>query len=255
MKNKLFLLSELLRRDLAARYAGSFAGPLWAVLNPAVVCGLYAFVFVAVWKLPPPEGFRGSFVEFLLAGVLPWMGVQEAITRATTVVADQAHLVKKLRFPIEMLVASAVGAALVIEAAGIALFTLYLVLSGRGAVRPGVLLVAFAFQLLLLAGPALILAALNVFFRDLSQILPPFLMIGFYLTPILYPEEKVPHVAARFLVLNPLRDLVALFRAALFGAPAPPIGRVVAWSLVLVVVGFIGMRLFRRCRPSFADLL
>ena len=255
LKNKLFLLSELLRRDLAARYAGSFAGPLWAVLNPAVVCGLYAFVFVAVFKLPPPDGFRGSFVEFLLAGVLPWMGTQEAIMRATTVVSDQAHLVKKLRFPIELLVASSVGAALLIEAAGLALFTLYLVVSGRGAVRPGVLLAAFAFQILLLAGPALVLAALNVFFRDLSQILPPFFMIGFYLTPILYPEEKVPHFAARFLVLNPLRDLMALFRAALFNAPPPPIGRVAAWSAVLVVVGFMGVRLFRRCRPSFADLL
>jgi lipopolysaccharide transport system permease protein len=255
LKNKLFLLSELLRRDLAARYAGSFAGPLWAILNPAVVCALYAFVFVAVWKLPPPEGFRGSFVEFLLAGILPWMGVQEAITRATTVVSDQAHLVKKLRFPIEMLVASSVGAALLIEAAGLAIFTLYLLLSGRGAVRPGLLLAAFAFQILLLAGPALILAALNVFFRDLSQILPPFLMIGFYLTPILYSEEKVPRFAARFLVLNPLRDLVALFRAALFDAPLPPIGRLAAWSAVLVVVGFAGAQVFRRCRPSFADLL
>jgi ABC-type polysaccharide/polyol phosphate export permease len=255
LKNKLFLLSELLRRDLSARYAGSFAGPLWAVLNPAVICGLYAFVFVAVLKLPPPDGFRGTYVEFLLAGVLPWMGVQEAITRATTVVSDQAHLVKKLRFPIELLVASSVGAALLIEAAGLALFTLYLVVSGRGAVRPGVLLAAFVFQILLLAGPALVLAALNVFFRDLSQILPPFLMIGFYLTPILYPEDKVPHSAASVLVLNPLRDLVALFRAALFDAPAPPLGRVAAWSAVLVVVGFMGARLFRRCRPSFADLL
>ena len=194
-------------------------------------------------------------MEFLLAGVLPWMGMQEAIMRATTVVSDQAHLVKKMRFPIELLVASSVGAALLIEAAGLALFTMYLLLSGRGAVRPGVLLAAFAFQILLLLGPALILAALNVFFRDLSQILPPFLMIGFYLTPILYPEEKVPLFAARFLVLNPLRDLVALFRTALFDAPLPPIGRLAAWSAVLVVVGFLGERLFRRCRPSFADLL
>ena len=54
---------------------------------------------------------------------------------------------------------------------------------------------------------------------------------------------------------DPLRDLVALFRAALFDAPSPPIGRVAAWSAVLVVVGFTGVRLFRRCRPSFADLL
>ncbi len=79
MKNKLFLLSELLRRDLAARYAGSFAGPLWAVLNPAVFCALNAFVFAYVIKIPPPAGFQGGYVEFLLAGLLPWLGVQEAV--------------------------------------------------------------------------------------------------------------------------------------------------------------------------------
>lgn len=255
MKNKLFLLSELLRRDLAARYAGSFAGPLWAVLNPAVICAVYAFVFAGIMKQPAPAGFRGGYVEFLLAGLLPWLGVQEAVMRATTSVSDQAHLVKKLRFPIELLVASSVGAALVIQMVGLALLTTFLFVSGRGTVRPEIFLVALAFELLLLAGPALILASLNVFFRDIAQLLPPVLMIAFWLSPILYSEEQVPRGAARFLVLNPLRDLVALFRAALFDAPLPPVGRVAAWSLILVVVGFVGARLFRRCRPSFADLL
>lgn len=254
LKNKLFLLSELLRRDIAARYAGSFAGPLWAILNPAVVCGVYAFVFAAVLKLPPPEGFRG-YVEFLLAGLLPWLGFQEAIVRATTSVSDQAHLVKKLRFPIELLVASSVGAALVIEAVGLTILTAFVFVSGHGTVRPGLLLLAVAFELLILVGPALILASLNVFFRDLAQFLPPVLMIAFWLTPILYAESSMPSGAAGLLALNPLRDLVALFRAALFDAPAPPIGRLAAWSAALVVVGFIGARLFRRCRPSFADLL
>lgn len=254
MKNKLFLLSELLRRDLSARYAGSFAGPVWAILNPAVVCGIYAFVFAAVLKIPAPAGFHG-YVEFLLAGLLPWLGVQEAISRATTSVSDQAHLVKKLRFPIEILVASSVGAALVIEAVGLAILTLFVLASGHGTVHPGLLLLAVAFELLLLVGPALILASLNVFFRDLAQFLPPILMIAFWLTPILYAESNVPAAAAGLLVFNPLRDLVALFRAALFEAPPPPFGRVAAWSVVLIVVGFLGTRLFRRCRPSFADLL
>jgi lipopolysaccharide transport system permease protein len=255
LKNKLFLLSELLRRDLAARYAGSFGGPLWAVLNPAVVCAVYAFVFGAILKLPPPTGFRGGYVEFLLAGLLPWLGVQEAIMRATTSVSDQAHLVKKLRFPIELLVASSLGAALVIQAVGLTILIVFLAVSGRGAVHPGLLLLAFAFELLLLAGPVLALASLNVFFRDTAQLLPPVLMIAFWLTPIFYPESLVPGFAARLLVFNPVRDLVALFRSALFEAPVPPFGRVAAWSAVLLVVGFLGVRLFRRCRPSFADLL
>jgi ABC-type polysaccharide/polyol phosphate export permease len=255
LKNKLFLLSELLRRDLAARYGGSFAGPLWAVLNPAVFCALNAVVFGFFFKMKPPAGFQGGYVEFLLAGLLPWLGVQEAIMRATTSVSDQAHLVKKLRFPIHLLTVSAVGAALLVQAIVMSLLTVFLLVTGRGSVNVGLLVTAFAFECLLLAGPALFLASLNVFFRDLAQLLPPLLMIAFYLSPIFYPESMVPGFAAPFLAFNPLRDLLALFRTALFDAPAPPIGRVAAWSLVLVVVGLTGARLFRRCRPSFADLL
>ena len=255
MKNKIFLLSELLRRDLAARYAGSFAGPFWAVLNPAIMCALYAFVFGAVLKVPTPEGFRGTFVEFLLAGMLPWLGINEAILRATTSVSDQGHLVKKLRFPVALLTVSSVGAALVIQAIGIGILTAFLLASGRGAVNLPLLLAAFAFELLMLAGPAVILASLNPFFRDLAQILPPFLMIAFYVTPIFYPESFVPAWAAPVLAVNPLRDVVGLFRAALFGMAAPPWRRLGVETAAFIVLGFAGRQLYRRLRPAFADLL
>jgi lipopolysaccharide transport system permease protein len=255
LKNKIFLLSELLRRDLAARYAGSFAGPFWAVLNPAIICALNAFVFAYVLKVRTPEGFRGTYVEFLLAGMLPWLGVQEAIVRGTTSVSDQAHLVKKLRFPVALLTLSSVGAALVIQTIGIAFLTAFLVVSGRGNVQPLLLLAAFAFELLLLAGPALILASLNPFFRDLAQILPPVLMIAFYVTPIIYDESLVPAWASPVLTVNPLRDVVGLFRAALFGMPVPPWRRLGAESAAFIVLGFAGRQLYRRLRPAFADLL
>ena len=127
MKNKIFLLSELLRRYLAARYAGSFAGPFWAILNPAIICALNAFVFAYILKIPTPRGFAGTYGEFLLAGMLPWLGVQEAIVRGTTSITDQAHLVKKLKFPVALLTLSSVGAALVIQTIGIVLLSLFLV--------------------------------------------------------------------------------------------------------------------------------
>lgn len=255
MKNKVFLFSQLLRRDLAARYAGSFAGPFWAVLNPAIVCALNAYVFAYVIRLGPPAGFAGTYVEFLLAGILPWLGFQEALVRASGSVSDQAHLVKKLRFPVSLLPGSAVAAALVIEAIGVGLLVLYLVATGRGAVNPALLLAAFAFEALVLAGPSLALASLNPFVRDLSQILPPILMIAFYATPILYPESMVPAAARPLLELNPLRDVVALFRAALFGAPVPPLRRLGAEVAAFVVLAFASRQLYRRLRPAFADLL
>jgi ABC-type polysaccharide/polyol phosphate export permease len=187
--------------------------------------------------------------------MLPWLGVQEAIARGTTSITDQAHLVKKLRFPVALLTLSSVAAALVIEAIGILLLTVFLLVSGRGHVQPLVLLAAFAFELLILAGPALILASLNPFFRDLAQILPPVLMIAFYITPILYAEELVPAFAAPVLAVNPLRDVVALFRAALFGMALPPMRRLGAESAAFIVLGFAGRQLYRRLRPAFADLL
>jgi len=255
LKNKVFLLSQLLRRDLAARYAGSFAGPFWAILNPAIMCALNAFVFAYVIKLKPPDGFGGTFVEFLLAGMLPWLGIQEAIVRGTGSVTDQAHLVKKLRFPVALLTLSSVGAALVIQTVSIALLTSFLLVSGRGAVQPLLLVAAFGFELLLLVGPTLILASLNPFFRDLAQILPPILMIAFYVTPILYPESLVPAWATPLLTFNPVRDVIALFRAALFGMPVPPWRRLGIEIAAFIVLGFAGRQFYRRLRPAFADVL
>jgi len=255
VKRALFLFSELLRRDLSTRYAGSFGGPLWALLNPLILCLLYSFVFAVIIRLQPPAGFPASYAEFLLAGLLPWIGFQEALARSTTSISDQGHLVKKLQFPVELLVASSAAAALVLQLAGLAVLGAFLLVSGRGALQPMALLAALAFEILLLAGPCLLVASLNVFFRDLSQMVPPVLMIVMYLTPILYPESLVPPSVAPLLGLNPIRDLVALFRAALFGGALPPAARLLGWSAAFAGLAFVSHRLFRRSRPVFSDLL
>ncbi len=255
MKKGLFLFSELLRRDLSSRYAGSAGGPLWALLHPLILCVLYSFVFAVVIRLQPPPGFPGSYAEFLLAGLLPWIGFQEALARSTTSVSDQGHLVKKLRFPVELLVASSAGAALVLQIASLAVLGVFVLVSGRGTLQPLALVAAFAFELVLLAGPCLLLASLNVLFRDLAQMVPPVLMIVMYVTPILYPESLVPAPLAPLLAANPVRDLVALYRTGLFGGAWPPPARLLAWSAGFALLALFCHRVFRRSRPVFADLL
>ena len=250
-----FLLTELIRRDLTLRYAGSVGGMAWALVNPLVLCGIYTFVFSTILKIGAPAGFHGNYTEFLLAGLLPWIGFQEAVTRGSAAVTDQAHLVKKLAFPPELLVLANLGSALVLQFAAVSFLAVYAALRPGGSLRPDLVLAGFLLELLVLVGPVLALAALQVLFRDLSQTLGPMLMIVFYLSPILYPESSVPRGATPFLVLNPVRDVAALFRAGLFGAPAPAAPRL---ALLAVVFGFVawgGLTFFRRCRRSFSDLL
>jgi lipopolysaccharide transport system permease protein len=256
LKGKLFLLSQLLRRDLSSRYAGSFGGPFWALLNPLILCLLYAFVFEAILRMKPPPGFEGGYAEFLLAGLLPWLGCQEALLRSTTSITDQAQLVKKMQFPVELLVGSSILAALVLEVVGLAILACWVAATGRGgALQPGTFVVALAFEALLLAGPSLVLASLNVFFRDLPQLLAPVLTIVLWLTPILYPEAQGPASLRAWFGINPFRDLVALFRQALFGGPGPDPVRVALWSGVSAAALAGGLWLFRRSRRVFSDLL
>jgi lipopolysaccharide transport system permease protein len=94
-----------------------------------------------------------------------------------------------------------------------------------------------------------------VFFRDLAQLLPPALTVVMYLSPILYPEGNVPERLRFLLLFNPVRDLAGLFRAGLFGGAIPDPVRLAAWAALFLVIAYGGAKFFRRCRPSFADLL
>ena len=255
MRRNLFLLSELVRRDLSVRYAGSFGGAAWALLNPLILCGLYSLVFSLIVRIPSPTDFRGTYTEFLLAGLLPWLGLQDALIRSASAVTDQSHLVKKMSFPVGILVVASLLSALVLQAAGLFVFAVLSGGLGAGEIHLLPLAVGFAFQALVLTGPAFALAATSVLFRDLAQLIGPLLTVVFYLTPILYPEALVPPGLAWALDANPVRDLVGFFRAGLLGTEVPPAGRTLVWAAVFAAVAFLGHRFFERSRKVFADVL
>jgi ABC-type polysaccharide/polyol phosphate export permease len=255
LRRNLFLLSELVRRDLSVRYAGSFGGAAWALLNPLILCGLYSLVFSLIVRIPPPASFKGTYTEFLLAGLLPWLGLQDALVRSASAVTDQAHLVKKMSFPVGILVVASLLSALVLQAAGLFVFAVLSGGLGAGEIHLLPLAAGFAFQALVLIGPAFALAAASVLFRDLTQLIGPLLTVVFYLTPILYPEALVPPGLAWALDANPVRDVAGLFRAGLLGTDAPPAGRTLAWAAVFAVLAFLGHRFFERSRKVFADVL
>lgn len=240
---------------MAARYAGSFGGVLWTVVNPLLTCVLYGFVFSLVLRIPPPEGFAGSYLEFLLAGLIPWIGIQEALVRSASSVTEQANLVRKQVFPVHYLpVASLVG-AIVLQAAAVAVVAAGVALAGAGSVRPVPLVAAFALEILVILGPVFALAAISVLFRDLPQFLGTAMTALFYLTPVLYHESLVPKRFVPLLALNPFRDVIALFRAGLIGTPAPPLPRLVLLAAVSALVAWAGTRFFAACRRTFADVL
>ena len=130
LASKLFLLKEMVARDVRARYAGSGLGVLWAFAMPILWMLLYTGVFGLVLKVPVDPGYA-SFPEFLMAGLLPWMAISEGISRASSCLIDNAPMVKKTVFPLETLVLSVVLAAMVNEIIALAVYGVYVALLGH----------------------------------------------------------------------------------------------------------------------------
>jgi ABC-type polysaccharide/polyol phosphate export permease len=217
-----FLLRELLARDLKVRYAGSLFGFFWAFVTSLWQLALYTIVFSFILRVPLEGEGTKNFSAFLFAGLLPWMAFSEGLSKGTLAVVDSAHLVKKLRFPSEILVLAVTSSALV--HAGIAFFIFLLLRLGVGGVAWTALplfLVGLVFQVALTNGISLLLAATYVFMRDIAHGLGLVLAALFYLTPIIYPVALVPDRFRWAVDGNPLSTLVSLYRAFLLGSPPP----------------------------------
>jgi len=255
LKHTFFLLGEFTRRDFRGRYAGSVLGFLWSFVQPLWNLALFTFLFSTVMKISPGIGERTSnFAIFLFCGLLPWMAMQEGITRATTAVIDSAGLVKKMSFPSELLVFSVVAAALLHEAIAAGIFLLILGLSGElGIAGLPILLLAVPLQIALTVGLGLAAGAFHVFFRDTVQIIAMLMMGWFYLTPIVYPMSLVPPQLQPLLELNPMTVLVTLYREAFLGGQLPSLSFMMPLILSAALALGSGLWFFNRLRPAFAD--
>lgn len=251
------LIRTLVRRDVLSRYTGSFGGAFWAVLNPLLLMLTYFFVFgIVMGTTFGKDTSRTGFALYFLAGMLPWLAFSEAIGRAPFILLEHRNFIKKLVFPVETLPVNVVVSGLVTEFFGLILFmAALLIIRGRVPWTVVYLPLVIIPQILFTAGLSWFLAALAVFMRDLGQIIGYLLTVLMFLTPIFYPEDKLPPFAAAFIHRNPIFVLVHSYRAALLEGTAPD-WQLLGWfSLAAIVVFLLGHAWFYKLRKSFADLI
>jgi lipopolysaccharide transport system permease protein len=256
VKHHLFLLRELVRRDFQGRYAGSMFGFAWSFVQPLWLLLLFTFVFSTILKIRVVDAGNpgGHFAAFLFSGLLPWIAVQEGVLRSATSITDNSVLVKKLRFPAEILVVAVVLAALLHEAIAAVVFLVVLAVLGDfswGGLP--MLLVALPLQALFTLGLGLLLASVQVFFRDTAQFLTMLFAGWFYLTPIVYSLASVPPRLRSWIELNPLTPLVELYRQAFLRGHMALVPGSAPLAVTAAVLGFAGFWLFRRLKVAFVD--
>jgi ABC-type polysaccharide/polyol phosphate export permease len=242
------LFGNLFRRDLQAKYRGSALGVLWTIVNPIMLMGVYLLVFSVMWSTR--FAAVSHYPLFLLSGLAIWTFFAAALQSATRSMLDNANLIRKIRFPRQLVPLSVVGAHLVSFAA---MLVILLVLNGilLPRVRATELLAIPLAALVvgLVSGLALTFASLNVLFRDVEFIVAAALVPWFFLTPVIYPLSQFAqhrHVVEVIHWVNPLSPAVQAVRAPLFLGQMPFWGDalylVVACAVALVLGAFVFTR-------------
>ncbi len=252
-----YILKTMVIKDLKARYAGSVFGPLWLITTPLYQIFLYTFLFSTIMKVRFEEDAgTSSFVVYLLAGLIPWLFFSEATIRGISAFNDNAHIIKKVKFPMEVCIASVIISSAITFFVYLVFYLAMLVVTGFLKINTAPLFILpFLIQVLLISGLSLGLGSIAVFFRDITQITTMALNLFFFLTPIVYPPSAIPQNVRWVFDINPFYFIVEMYRNVLIKGILPTPVSVLYPSIAAVVIFFAGYYIFTKTKEAFKDIL
>lgn len=251
-----FIVSSI-KNDLRARFARSKLGGLWMILQPLAQVAIYALVLSRIMetKLPGITS-RYAYVIYLMAGMIAWSLFAEVVSRSLTIFVDSGNLMKKMAFPRVCLPLIIGGSSLVsnllllVTAIGVFLLVGQ-PLSLAMLWLPLLIGINLAFAL----GLGLILGVLNVFVRDVAQVMTVVLQLLFWLTPIVYMPSIIPDRLRAVLEFNPMMHMAVAFQSVILYGRAPGMAGLIIMVLVAFILLSFALILFRRAAPEMVDVL
>lgn len=245
------LLYQLILRDLKSRYKQTFFGALWVFGRPLVELGAYILVFGAFLRAPS-DGV--PYPLFAFSGVVLWSFVSGGISRGARAVQSEGGLVAHAPFPKATLPLAAIIGAL-IDSLLAAVMLAFLMVYEHVAPSSGawLLIPVFIVLSIMVTGIVLIASALNVFYRDVGQLVDVGTRVWLLLTPVAYAKSVVPAQFKTLYALNPLVGLFDFSRAALLGTAALDFSALWYPLLIGVVLLAVGAWVFRTAEPYFAE--
>lgn len=248
------LIWNLTVLDFKVRYAGSKLGLVWMLLAPLLILAAYLVLFGAILRIEPMGSMSGMDYGFLVAaGLLPWIGFSDGVTRGTSSVLAQRNLMKSRLFPMELIPVTAVCVGLIGQLVGIGL------LVGLHAVydRPGAGLVFLPVWIVLQAlfslGVVWFLSCVNILYRDTTQVVGLLLVLLMFISPIAYTQQMVPGSLELLVKLNPLSYLIAGYRDSLIFGRLPNLWGLLAFAGLALVSLLAGYHYFMRLRRVLPD--
>ncbi|MDO4438650.1 MAG: ABC transporter permease [Eubacteriales bacterium] len=260
LKNKRKMILELAKSDFKKKFVGSYFGVVWMFIQPIVTVLIFFFIFQLGMKSVPPVPDT-PYVIWLIPGLVPWFFFQEAVQGITNNMQEYNYLVKKVVFPVELLPIIKLLSALMVHLCFIAIMFAVFVIAGYMPKASWLQLVYYSFAASMLAlAIGYFTSAINVFFKDMAQIVNICMQFGMWLAPIMYWDgmftQNHPWMAPLF-KLNPFYYIVYGYRDSMLTGNwffERPMNTIYFWG-VTIILFYFGLKIFTKLRPHFSDVL
>lgn len=248
---------NLVIRQIRQDYLENMTGFAWLILQPLIMLAVYAFVFTNIFKARIPEAGDIGFVPYLAVAFWPWTAFSEAILKANGSITANGALIGKVAFATEQIPLASVTATFLMHLAGYLAVLIVLQLMGTPIHWLFLVFVIPVFLLMwgFACGIALFSSAIQVFVRDLAQILPPLVTFWFFTTPILYSPSYLPESVQGIAQFNPMAWFVARLREMLLFGELSIDSSILFMLLFVLVFCWASLRFFRRFSGHFEDFL
>jgi lipopolysaccharide transport system permease protein len=247
-------------REVIGRYKGSIMGLAWSFFNPVLMLAVYTFVFseifISRWNGAGGDNSKTLFAVVIFVGMIVQGFFAETLNRAPGLILSNTNYVKKVVFPLEILPVITIGAALFHSMISLCvLLSAFVVFNGylhwTAIFTPLVILPL----VILTLGIAWILASIGVFLRDAGQFVGIIITVLMFLSPVFYPVSAVPERFRLLIMANPLTFIIEQMREVLIWGHLPSWVGLGNYTLVAIVIAWVGYAWFQKTRKGFADVL
>lgn len=244
------MIWSLVRRELRGKYEKSILGFLWAFLGPLFQILIYSVVFTVVFHNNMP-----NYAMFLMAGMLPWTFFNDSVAQGTSIIINNAEMVKKIYFPREVLVISEVTAKLVNMLLSFIVMALFLVATRIGfSIQLVILPIAIIIEYLFILGLSLIVSSLTVYLRDLEYVINVVMMAWVWGTPVMYSMEGINNqLFQKLLYYNPMTAIITNYQYIFYYHLWPRVTSIVHPLIEGIILLIIGNLVFMKCKKRFAE--
>lgn len=250
------MLAALAKREVASMYVGSFLGFFWTFIHPAVMILVFWFVFSVGFRAKPMNDV--PFVVWLTCGMAPWFLFASIFSSTTSVIVQYGHLIKKTVFPSQILVVVKILSNMVGHGAFLALVLLLIAFNRMPFSLYYLQALYYLICLLVLAsGLGWLLSSLNVYARDVGQLVPVIVQVGFWGSAIFWDMSIMPQNVQLILKLNPVYYVIQGYRDSfIYFVPFWHHGAYTIYFWAFAILSLLtGGWVFRRLKPQFADVL